>query len=46
MGNIYLRHRNADAALGEFQEYLRLDPQGQFAPGVKEMIAKIHQAGK
>jgi hypothetical protein len=46
MGNIYLRHRDAGAALNEFEQYLRLDPQGQFAPGVKEMIAKIHRAAR
>jgi tetratricopeptide (TPR) repeat protein len=46
MGNIYLRHRDANAALGEFEEYLKLDPDGKFAPGVKEMIAKIHEARK
>ncbi len=46
MGNIYLRHRDANAALGEFDEYLKLAPDGQFAPGVREIIAKIHRAEK
>jgi Tfp pilus assembly protein PilF len=46
MGNIYLRHRDAPAALSEFEQYLKLAPEGQFAPAVKEMIAKIHQAEK
>ncbi len=46
MGNIYLRHRDAQAALGEFEQYLKLAPEGQFAPAVKEMIAKIHRAEK
>lgn len=44
MGNISLRHRDAAGALVEFQEYLRLDPQGLFAGGVKEMVAKIEKS--
>lgn len=44
MGNIYLRHRDANNALTEFRESLRLAPQGQFAEPVKEMIAKIEKA--
>ncbi|MBZ5529945.1 MAG: tetratricopeptide repeat protein [Acidobacteriia bacterium] len=43
MGNILLRHRDAKAALAEFQEYLRLEPQGQFAAPVKEIVAKIEK---
>lgn len=44
MGNIDLRHRDANGALAEFQEYLRLDPAGQHAEAVKEMISKIQKA--
>jgi tetratricopeptide (TPR) repeat protein len=44
MGNIYLRHRDAHSALTEYQEYLRLDPQGEHAEAVKEMISKIEKA--
>jgi Flp pilus assembly protein TadD len=44
MGNIYLRHRDANSALAEFQEYVRLDPQGQHVEAVKEMITKIQKA--
>jgi tetratricopeptide (TPR) repeat protein len=44
MGNIYLRRRDANAATAEFQEYLRLDPQGQYAEAVKQMISKIQKA--
>jgi tetratricopeptide (TPR) repeat protein len=44
MGNIYLRHRDANAALTEFQDYLRLDPEGQHAEAVKEMVSKIQKA--
>ncbi len=44
MGNIYLRKRDANAALGEFQAYLRLDPQGQHAESAAQMVAKIQKA--
>lgn len=44
MGNIYLRRRDAKSALSEFQEYLRLEPSGPFAGGVKEMVGKIQKA--
>jgi Tfp pilus assembly protein PilF len=44
MGNIYLRRRDAAAALREFNEYLRLDPQGPFAAPVKGMVEKIQKA--
>lgn len=44
MGNIFLRHRDAPSALSEFQQYLRLDPQGQHAEEVKALIARIQKA--
>jgi hypothetical protein len=44
MGNIHLRRRDARAALGEFQEYLRLDPQGEHAVAVREMVERIQRA--
>jgi tetratricopeptide (TPR) repeat protein len=44
MGNIYLQQEDAEAALAEFQECLRLDPEGSLAPSVKEMIAQIKKA--
>ncbi len=44
MGNIYLRHRDANSAMSEFQEYLRLDPEGEHAEAVKQMISKIQKA--
>ncbi len=43
MGNIYLQREDPEAALKEFQEYLRLDPQGSLAPSVKEIVAQIKQ---
>ncbi len=44
MGNILLRKRDAPAALQEFKEYLRLEPQGPFAAPTRELVAKIEQA--
>ena len=44
MGNIYLQREDAEAALAEFQECLRLDPDGSLAPSVKEIIAQIKKA--
>jgi cytochrome c-type biogenesis protein CcmH/NrfG len=44
MGNIYLRHRDANSALLEFKESLRLDPEGPQSKSVKEMIEKIEKA--
>jgi tetratricopeptide (TPR) repeat protein len=44
MGNIYLQQEDAEGALAEFQECLRLDPDGSLAPSVKEMIAQLRKA--
>jgi Flp pilus assembly protein TadD len=44
LGNIYLRQNNPQAALREYQEYLRLDPNGTMAAGTREMIDKIQKA--
>ena len=44
MGNIYLQEENPNFALTEFQEYLRLEPQGPDALAVKEIVAKIQKA--
>jgi tetratricopeptide (TPR) repeat protein len=44
MGNIYLRRHDANSALSEFQEYLRLDPEGPYAEAAKQMVAKIQNA--
>jgi len=46
LGNIYLQKRDNAAALEEFQEYLRLEPQGPMSEGVRAMIAKIEKASK
>jgi tetratricopeptide (TPR) repeat protein len=44
LGNILLRERNPQGALHEYQEYLRLDPNGSMAPGVRQMIEKLQKA--
>ncbi len=44
LGNIFLRKREAAAALQEFKEYLRLEPNGPFAAPTREVVAKIEQA--
>ncbi len=46
LGNIALRKQEPQTALKEFQEYLKLDPNGPMAGGVQQMIAKIEQALK
>src|SRR5215472_8415949 len=44
MGNIYVSEVNAEAALAEFHEALRLEPDGPQAATVKATIAKIEKA--
>jgi tetratricopeptide (TPR) repeat protein len=41
MANIYLKKRDGASALREYQEYLRLEPEGTMAPQVREVVAKI-----
>ena len=43
-GDILLRARQAENALAEFQEYLRLAPNGKYAPQTRELVAKIKKA--
>jgi len=43
LGNILLRERNAQGALHEYQEYLRLDPNGPMAEGVRTMVEKLQK---
>jgi len=44
MGNIYLQQENPEAALKEFEESLRLDPESSMAPAVKDIIAQLKKA--
>ena len=43
-GNILLRARQGENALTEFQEYLRLAPEGEFATQARQMVEKIKKA--
>ncbi len=41
MGNVYLEQQDLESARNEFKEYLRLDPEGNLAPSIKQIIAEI-----
>ena len=43
-GNLFMKARQAENALGMFQEYLRLEPNGQFAQQTRELVDKIKKA--
>jgi tetratricopeptide (TPR) repeat protein len=43
-GNVLLRQNDPQSASREYQEYLRLEPNGPMAAGAREMIAKIQKA--
>jgi Flp pilus assembly protein TadD len=44
LGNVLLKKGDGPGALNEFQTYLKLDPNGPSAPGVREVIPKIQAA--
>lgn len=44
LGNILLRENNPQGALSEYQEYIRLDPNGVMVPGVRKMIERIQKS--
>jgi Tetratricopeptide repeat len=44
LANIKLKQRDAPGALHEYQEYLRIEPQGTMAPQVRDMVDKIQKA--
>jgi Flp pilus assembly protein TadD len=44
MGNIYLEDHDPEGALHEFEQYLRLDPEGSLAPSVREMVAQLKKS--
>ena len=43
-GNIWLRARQPDNALVEFEEYLRLEPNGEFSEQAREAVQRLKQA--
>jgi len=45
-GNILLRVNQSERALAEYQEYLRLEPKGEFAIQTRELVAKLKQPGQ
>lgn len=44
LGNIYIQREDPQAALREFQECLRLDPEGSLAPEVRQIIVQLRKA--
>jgi len=44
LGNILLRGQDAQGALDEYHEYLRLDPFGAMAPAVRQVVEKLEKA--
>ncbi len=43
LGNSMLRKRDAQGALKEFKEYLRLAPQGEFAAGTRAAVERLEK---
>ncbi len=43
-GNILLRINQQERALAEYQEYLRLEPKGEFAVQARELVQKLSKA--
>ena len=43
-GNILLRVNQPQRALAEYQEYLRLEPKGEFAAQTRELVNKLSKA--
>lgn len=44
LGNVALRKNDPNAALAEFNEYLKLEPKGPLAQPVREQIARIQKS--
>jgi len=42
--NIWLHARQAENAIVEFEEYLRLEPKGEFSEQAKETVRKLRRA--
>jgi tetratricopeptide (TPR) repeat protein len=43
-GNLFMRARKAENALQMYEQYLRLEPKGQFAAQTREQVEKIKKA--
>ncbi len=43
LGNILLRQEDAQGALDEYHEYLRLEPFGSMAPAVRQVVEKLEK---
>ncbi len=43
-GNILLKVNQPERALAEYQEYLRLEPKGEFAAQARDLVAKLTKA--
>jgi tetratricopeptide (TPR) repeat protein len=44
LGNVLLRKGDANGALSQFKEYLKIDPQGPMAEQTRMLVAKIEKA--
>ena len=44
LANIRLKQRDGAGALDEYQEYLRIEPQGTMAPQVRDMVDRLQKA--
>lgn len=44
LGNILLRDEDAQGALDEYHEYLRLEPFGAMAPAIRQVVEKLEKA--
>jgi tetratricopeptide (TPR) repeat protein len=45
-GNILLKVNQQQRALAEYQEYLRLEPKGEFATQARELVEKLQQTNQ
>jgi tetratricopeptide (TPR) repeat protein len=43
-GNLLLKINQQERALAAYQDYLRLEPKGEFAPQVRELVVKLGKA--
>jgi hypothetical protein len=44
LGNVVLRERNSPGALKQFKEYPRLEPKGEVARSVRDIVSRIEKA--